>query len=190
MHVSKPQTWISTCFLIVTSLACFAGGSVGDTDIGAGWMSIIPTSSQGDPLIITSLFGKPTYQPETGSSLKADTAQTLGLSIDHFLSNKVSVEVMGGVPPTIGITGTGTSAVYGQVGHVQQWGLVVTGRYHFGDSLDKFRPYLGLGASMDWFRKEQFSNTNYSNSFGPGATTKLSVNQVHSAVVSAGVAIK
>ncbi len=105
---------------------------------------------------------------------------TLGLVFNYFLSNHVSVELIGGIPPKVDLKGVGNITAplhakasaagglinfdlykdlqitdldsYGQTASVRAWTPATTLQYHFGQSgVNKFRPYLGLGVMYAWF---------------------------------------
>lgn len=179
---------------LVAALACaglaslaHAEGAAGTNEASFGWMHIQPTSSSSDPLVITSEGGQSTNIVQSGTGLKSGSANTLGLSFAHYFTDHISAQLFEGIPPKIDIKGGGSLEPYGKVGELQQWGLVAMGRYHFGEAADKFRPYVGAGVGYEWFRDAKLTNQQFiTNSFGPGATTKLSVDSVWAPVVTVG----
>ncbi|WP_179405451.1 OmpW/AlkL family protein [Burkholderia guangdongensis] len=167
------------------ALAPFAAHaqSAGSNVVTLGWFHIMPQQSS-TPLttnvaptpINTPLSLPPTFtSPGTGNHTSG--ADTVGLTVSHFLTDNIAVTTVGGVPPVFKVSGQGTikppgpagalgsqniglSTVNPLVKSVRQWSPAMIFQYYFAKSTSKFRPFLGLGVSYNWFSDMQL-NTNF-----------------------------
>jgi outer membrane protein len=135
----------------LATLAVFGSGSAmaqkaGDWQVGAGWLHLAPQDSS-KPLTLTS----PVPSVLAGSGASIGNADTLGLNATYFIDSHWAVEGVMGIPPKVPFTGTGTLASVGELGEARQWSPTVLGKYYFNEGIDKFRPYVGLGASYVWY---------------------------------------
>ncbi len=90
----------------VMALACATAAhaqSAGTFYVTAGWFHFAPQSSS-DPLQVTS----PIHEPFPGSGASVNDADTFGMSLGYFITDHISAELEGGVPPKFDINGTGT----------------------------------------------------------------------------------
>ena len=146
--------------------------TAGSTIVGAGWLHLAPQSSS-DPLYVKSSGGRVVNQsiPGTGSGVSA--ADTLGLTVNHFFTDNVSVELVAGLPPAHKINGTGTYDKYGELGSVKQWSPALLMKYYFGQATTKFRPYVGLGINYTWFSDAKITNAQFSQAELHAATPSM-----------------
>lgn len=127
-----------------------------------------------------NIYGLEQWQsPNTG--LQAQDIDTLGLVSNYYFTDHVSVELIGGIPPKVDLKGIGnvtaplsthTSVLglanldlkkdlqitnldsYDKAASVRAWTPAATLQYHFGQTgVNKFRPYIGIGAMYAWFDK-------------------------------------
>lgn len=108
-----------------------------------------------------------------GSGLEVQDADTLGLMMNYYVNDNVSLQLIGGIPPKVDIKGKGEIlAPMSGIGHtgigldlplaqdipitnlgskskvatVRAWTPAFEAQYQFGKSgINKFRPYVGLG---------------------------------------------
>lgn len=114
------------------------------------------------------------------TGLKVKQADTLGLMADYYFTDHISLQAVGGYPPTAKLKGVGT--IYAPlsahntsagglisfdlnknimitnleqrdpVASVRAWTPALNLQYHFGKTgVNKFRPYIGVGAMYAWF---------------------------------------
>jgi len=137
--------------LALAALAALASSSAmaqqaGDWQVGAGWFHLSPQDSS-KPLTLTS----PVPSVLAGSGAKVGNSDTLGLNLTYFIDSHWAVEGVMGIPPKFELTGSGTLANVGELGEARQWSPTVLGKYYFNEGSDKFRPYVGLGATYVWY---------------------------------------
>ncbi|MDA0575422.1 OmpW/AlkL family protein [Burkholderia gladioli] len=155
--------------------------SAGSNVIGLGWFHVQPVQSS-TPLttnvaptpINTPLRLPPTFD-SPGTGLRTSTADTVGLTISHFLTDHIAVTSVAGVPPVFKVSGQGTIVPPGPAGalgtqniglgavnpivkSVRQWSPAVILQYYFAKADSKLRPFLGIGVSYNWFSDLQLSN--------------------------------
>ncbi|WP_042883638.1 OmpW/AlkL family protein [Cupriavidus necator] len=167
-----------TLTLMLAALAAFAtpahAQKKGDNVVSAGWFHI-RTHGQSDPLTTTLLdapinypLGLPSTFTAPGSSLSSSNANTLGLTFSHFVTDHIAVTAVGGVPPEFKLYGHGELIPPGPAGALgrqslgdpalnpiitkaRQWSPAAMVQYHFLDPGTRFRPFLGLGVSYNFF---------------------------------------
>ncbi|MEY8877878.1 MAG: OmpW family protein [Leptothrix sp. (in: b-proteobacteria)] len=102
-----------------------------------------------------------------GADAKVGSANTLLFTYEHLFTDKVGIELVLGVPPTIKSRATGSVAFLGdnvlEAKNIAPTALVV---YHFGEAGDTWRPYAGAGVNYTHFGSPKTSI--------PGTTPKLS----------------
>lgn len=145
--------------------------SAGSNIVSFGWMRVMPTGHS-EFLTIDSVAGRPTgglQRPNTGATI--DTADTLGLTFSHYITDNISAEFVLGVPPKHGVSGDRGYEKYGKLGEVRQWSPTILAKWHFFDAKTKFRPYVGLGVNYTWYTGETVTNQTFVQSeFGRGST--------------------
>jgi outer membrane protein len=158
----------------------------GDNVVSLGWFHIAPQYSS-DPLTthvapmpINGSLGLPSAFTSAGTGLTVSNANTIGLTVTHFLTDHWAVTAMGGIPPAFRIGGYGViqppgpAGALGQqnldapsnnpiVGKVRQWTAGAMLQYFFGKAEARFRPFVGVGMTYTWFNAFEL-NPNFSQS--------------------------
>lgn len=155
--------------------------SAGSNVIGLGWFHVQPIQSSTSlntslaPTPINTPLRLPSQFDSPGTGLRTSTADTLGLTISHFLTDHIAVTSVAGVPPVFKVRGNGTITPPGPAGalgtqniglgavnpivkSVRQWSPAVIFQYYFANANAKVRPFLGVGVSYNWFSDLQLSN--------------------------------
>ncbi|WP_420996959.1 OmpW/AlkL family protein [Cupriavidus sp. 30B13] len=177
--------------ILVASVAMLIAGaaqaqSAGSNVVSLGWFRLMPNSSA-DPLTVDSINGFPVGMAKAGTGAKIKSADTLGISLEHYVTDNIGVEFVVGVPPKHDVTGEGTFAKYGMLGNVKQWSPAVLLKYHFLEAKARFRPYVGIGVNYTWFTDETITNQTFVKSeFGPGATMSASAKSSWNPVFNVG----
>ncbi|PTB17353.1 hypothetical protein C9I57_28775 [Trinickia symbiotica] len=156
------------------------GQAAGANVISLGWFHVMPQDSSttlttgvapqpiDTPLRLPSSFNSP------GTGLSTTNADTAGLVISHFFTDHIALTTVAGVPPTFKMYGRGKivppgpAAALGTVDlddpsnepivkSVRQWSPAVLLHYYFGSATARFRPYLGIGVSYNWFSDIQLN---------------------------------
>lgn len=84
--------------------------------------------------------------PVTGGDIALSDNTLLSGSAEWFATRTVSLALVGGIPPTTRVTGTGTLAPSGELGRVKYGLATLLARYHFNAS-GRLSPYLGAGVT-------------------------------------------
>jgi outer membrane protein len=140
------------------AVAALASGSAmaqkaGDWQVGAGWFHLAPQDSS-KPLTLTS----PVNQQLAGSGANVSNSDTLGFNATYFVDSHWAVEGVFGIPPKFKLDGAGTLAGVGELGQARQWSPTILGKYYFNEGQDKFRPFVGLGATYVWYNHVDLSS--------------------------------
>lgn len=151
----KTAIALSAALLVTTSVSAQTAGS---TVVSAGWLHLAPQSSS-DPLRVTSPASVSGVRAGTGSSVS--NADTVGLLVNHFITDNITAELVVGVPPKHDINGTGVYDSYGKLGSVKQWSPAIVVKYYFGDANTRFRPYIGAGVNYTWFSDAEITNSQF-----------------------------
>jgi outer membrane protein len=145
----------------------------GDNVLQIGWLHLMPNSGSTSlhtelaPSLVGSLLGVQTSFDSAGTAAHAHSADTAAFIATRFLSDHVALQVVGGIPAHINITGEGQVAPTGLLRpfihvdlgsaqnnplvSVQEWTPALLLQYYFGRSNAAWHPYLGVGASYAWF---------------------------------------
>ncbi|MGS0892619.1 OmpW/AlkL family protein [Burkholderia stagnalis] len=157
--------------------------SAGSNVVTLGWFHVAPQQSSTPmttnvaPTPINTPLRLPPSFTSPGTGLRTNSADTVGLTVSHFLTDHIAVTSVAGVPPVFKVSGQGTikppgpagalgtqniglAAVNPIVKSVRQWSPAVLLQYYFGQATAKFRPFLGIGVSYNWFSDLQL-NTNF-----------------------------
>jgi outer membrane protein len=114
------------------------------------------------PLSLPGSFSSP------GTSLSTSNANTLGLTLSHFFTDNIAVMAIAGIPPKFKLYGHGQLKPPGPAGamgsqslgdrsinpivtETTQWSLASVAQYHFFSPTTTLRPFVGLGASYNFF---------------------------------------
>ncbi|WP_373378894.1 OmpW family protein [Cupriavidus nantongensis] len=167
-----------TLALVLAALASTAvpahAQKKGDNVVSAGWFHI-RTHGQSDPLTTSLLdvpinypLGLPSSFTAPGSSISSSNANTLGLTFSHFVTDHIAITAVGGIPPEFKLYGHGELIPPGPAGALgrqslgdpslnpiitkaRQWSPAAMVQYHFLEPGTRFRPFLGLGVSYNFF---------------------------------------
>lgn len=191
--------------------ACLSAGAhaqqAGDNVAALGWFHVMPQDSSTPltthvaPVPINTPLRLPNSFTSPGTSLSTNSADTLGLVFSHFVTDHFAVTSVAGVPPKFELYGHGTIQPPGPAGalgkqdigdpavnpivkSVRQWSPALIFQYYFGESTSKFRPFVGIGVSYNWFSdiqlNENFVTSTQNNlgailAAGAGKTGKTTV---------------
>lgn len=132
-----------------------AAAAEGPDMLSAGWLHI-DTRPDSEHLRTTRIAtGLASVEPDTRFSV--DDADTLGLTYTHDFDDHFAGQLVGGVPPVFHLSGTGHSALvgdlssYGELAKVRQWTPAALALYTFGEPRQAWRPYIGLGIAYTRF---------------------------------------
>lgn len=146
----------------------------GDNVVTLGWFHIMPQDSSTPmttyvtPQPINTPLRLPDSFTSSGTGLSTTNADTLGLVISHFVTDHLALTTVAGVPPTFKLKGHGSivppgpAAALGTqnlddprtepvVKSVRQWSPAMLVQYYFNSATAKFRPYLGIGLSYNFY---------------------------------------
>ena len=186
---------IAAAAMLTASGAAFAQ-QAGDNVVNLGWFHLSPQVSS-DPLRVTGS----TYAPAvpglnaglSGSGAQVDDADTLGITFAHFFTDNIAVEAVFGVPPKFKLYGQGALALSngGALASARQWSPAVLLKYYFGQANDKWRPFVGIGASYFWYSNIQltqgFQNKAASLALAGTANTTAQLTNSWAPVFNAGI---
>ncbi|PMS15015.1 hypothetical protein C0Z18_28700 [Trinickia dabaoshanensis] len=160
------------------SLCAFAGSAcaqhAGDNVVSLGWFHIMPQDSSTPmttyvtPQPIDTPLRLPSSFTSQGTGLSTTSADTLGLVISHFVTDHIALTTVAGVPPTFKLKGRGSIVPPGPAGalgtenlddpanepivkSVRQWSPAMMIQYYFNAPTSKFRPFVGVGVSYNFF---------------------------------------
>jgi outer membrane protein len=170
--------------LVAAIAACLSSAAfaqqAGDNVVSLGWFHIAPIDSSSElttdvaPTPIMTPLRLPDQFTSSGTSLTTNNADTVGLLFTHFFSDNIAVTTVAGVPPTFQINGNGIIKPPGPAGalgiqdlnapgsnplvkSVRQWSPAALLQFYFGKAADKFRPFIGFGASYNFFTDIQLN---------------------------------
>jgi len=146
----------------------------GDNVVTLGWFHVMPQDSSTPmttyvtPQPIDTPLRLPSAFTSAGTGLSTTNADTLGLVISHFLTDHIALTTVAGVPPTFKLKGRGAIVPPGPAGalgtenlddpanepivkSVRQWSPAMMIQYYFNAPTAKFRPFVGLGVSYNFF---------------------------------------
>jgi outer membrane protein len=86
-----------------------------------------------------------------GADATIGNASTLLLAYEYMVMPNLGVEVVIGIPPKIKARASGSVAFLGEVLTAKNLGPTAFLTYHFGQSGDRLRPYVGLGLNYTKF---------------------------------------
>jgi outer membrane protein len=152
----------------------------GDNVAVLGWFHVMPQDSSTPlttnvaPTPINTPLRLPNSFTSPGTGLSTNSANTVGLVFSHYLTDHIAVTTVAGVPPVFKIYGHGTIQPPGPAGalgqqnlgdpqtnpivkSVRQWSPALLFQYYFNEPTAKFRPFVGVGVSYNWFSDLQLS---------------------------------
>ncbi|MQR01891.1 OmpW/AlkL family protein [Glaciimonas soli] len=176
-------TKIAALALLAVAAAPAMAQQAGDTVVNVGWFHLAPQDSSKN-ISVNSAFIPGMTIPNTGASVS--DADTIGLQINHFVTDNWDISADLGIPPKFKLTGSGILSGT-SIGSAKQWSPALLAKYFFGDSSSKFRPFLGAGATYVWYSNiqltDQFQNqlsdlltstAGFGTGFGLKSSVKLS----------------
>nr|WP_240648442.1 OmpW family outer membrane protein [Pararobbsia silviterrae] len=154
--------------------------SAGANVVALGWFHVQTLDSSSNqttsvpPAPIYSVLGLPTSFTSPGTSQTVSNADTVGLTITHFLTDNIAITTVAGVPPTFKVYGQGILQAPGPAGalgnvnlgsaannplvtSVREWSPALLFQYYLFDANARFRPFVGLGVSYNWFSSIQLN---------------------------------
>jgi outer membrane protein len=152
---STIKTILPIALLGLTAVtASHAETSTGKTfGVSAGWLHIMPQSSAQGVTNSNNILAKPAISEDAGFKVK--NADTVGLTLDYYVNDNVSLEMVLGAPPKMKLKGVGRAEVgmgqgvqlsdYDNIATTRAYTPTFLAKYQFGDISNKIRPYLGAG---------------------------------------------
>lgn len=171
----------------VTALACTTAAhaqTAGTFYVTSGWFHFAPQSSS-DPLKQVSIGGTPINRSVPNTGARADSSDTLGLSVGYFITNHLSTEFEFGIPTSFDIQGSDSFSRFGKLGSAKQWSPALLFKWNFMNPDAKFRPYLGLGVTRVWFTDAKITNGAFESGVLQGPTS-VSTDRSWAPVFNAG----
>ena len=144
-----------------------------------------------------------TFSKDAG--FKAKNADTVGLALDYFVNDNVSLELVLGAPPKIKLSGKGSIntgiagkppidiSSFDNIASTEAYTPTFLAKYQFGTVDSKIRPYLGAGLMYAHFSNTKTDAavdekiTNDMDMHMPLKLGKVSVEDASAPVVVAGV---
>ncbi len=165
----KTQLKFLTAAVLLTAGSSFAQ-TAGTWMVRAGVHKIAPS-------VTSSCLSAPDFGDGPFGCTKSDVTSDTQLAggITYMLTNNVAIDVPVALPFKHKIVGAGALAGAGDLGEVQALPFTVFVQYRFMQPTDKFRPYIGLGATYAYFFNEQGSGRLTAVTNPGGAPTKLTV---------------
>jgi len=175
-RIVKPVLAAVAAVAASTAHAQYAGDNVAVL----GWFHVAPVQSS-SPLTTTvapTPINTPLRLPHSftspGTGLRTSSADTVGLVFTHFLTDHIAVSSVAGVPPVFQLSGHGLILPPGPAGalgsqnlsdpatnpivkSVRQWSPALIFQYYFRDGGARFRPFVGVGVSYNWFSDIQLN---------------------------------
>jgi outer membrane protein len=156
------------------------GQAAGANVISLGWLHVMPQDSSTplttyvSPQPINTPLRLPSSFTSSGTGLSTNNADTAGIVISHFFTDHIALTTVAGVPPAFQLSGRGKivppgpAAALGTVDldapsnepivkSVRQWSPAVLLHYYFGSATARFRPFVGVGVSYNWFSDIQLN---------------------------------
>lgn len=188
---------IAAVAMLTASGAAFAQ-KAGDNVVSLGWFHLSPQVSS-DPLKVTgsSVLGlaaglNAALGGNTGAQVS--DADTLGITFAHFFTDNIAVEGVFGVPPKFHLYGQGRLQLPGNgaLASAKQWSPALLLKYYFGQADDKWRPFVGIGASYFWYSNIELTDgfqalASNSLALGPGGSTTAKLTNSWAPVFNAGI---
>lgn len=152
----------------------------GDNVVTLGWFHIMPQDSSTPmttyvtPQPIDTPLRLPSSFTSSGTGLSTTNADTAGLVISHFFTDHIALTTVAGVPPTFKLKGRGSIVPPGPAGalgtenlddpanepivkSVRQWSPAMMIQYYFNSATARFRPFVGVGISYNFFTDIQLN---------------------------------
>ncbi len=140
---------VATASLLAAFSLPAAAQSAGDNIVNLGWFHLY-TDDSSQPLVTA---GGPI--PNSGATVSS--ADTVGIAYTHFFTDNFALTLDAGVPPKFKLDGEGSLAPLGRLGSAKQWSPALLAKWYFGQPNDKWRPFVGLGATHVWYSSVELS---------------------------------
>ena len=138
------------CALLVAASGAFAQ-KAGDNIISMGLASVNPSTSLGKLTSTSSTDSNATGAYFTGAlnnaTASVGSATTVSFGWLHMYTDNIGAEATFGLPPEVTLDLTTTTAPHPGAAKNKIWSPTFVAKYFFGTAEDKWRPYVGLGAS-------------------------------------------
>lgn len=173
----------------ISLLAAFslpvAAQSAGDNIVNLGWFHLY-TDDSSKPLNFSEPAGIGTI---ANSGATVDSADTVGLAYTHFFTDNFALTLDAGVPPKFNLKGEGSLAPLGHLGSAKQWSPAIVAKWYFGEAEDKWRPFVGIGATHVWYTSVDLSPSLQSSvTLGaPGGSASARLSSSWAPVANVGV---
>ncbi len=171
---------LGAALLATAGLACAEEAPVGSHTVYLG-LAHIDVNSKAAPLSGSKSF------PSPGAQIRVGNATTTGFGYVYRMTERLSGEVVLGVPPSHKIYGNGVLANAGQIAVVRQAPPTVFLNYHFNEVLPKFHPFVGLGVNYTYFEKKRSTPIGDAISGGP---TRITLSNSWGAAAHAGFVVQ
>jgi outer membrane protein len=157
--------------------------SAGSNIVQLGWFHF-DTHDSSDPLT----FSQPALGPVPGSGAAVGSANTVGLAYTRFFSDNFALTFDIGAPPKFDLDGKGSLAGLGHVGSAHQWSPALVAKWFFGGAEDRFRPYVGVGATYVWYSDVHLSPSLVAQVTGgaPGGSASADIGSSWSPIANLG----
>lgn len=132
-----------------------AAQSAGSNVVNLGWFHF-DTHDSSEPLTFTQ---GPFVGTVPGSGAEVGSADTLGLAYTRFFTDNFALTFDIGVPPKFDLDGKGSLAGLGHLGSARQWSPALVAKWFFGRPDDRFRPFVGFGATYVWYSDVNLSDS-------------------------------
>jgi outer membrane protein len=182
--MNQPLHTAARLLVLAAALGAATGASAqakGDWTVKVGVNKIDPKVESGD-------VGAPAL-PGTKADVGPDTKPIL--NIGYFITDNIAAELDLGAPYRHDLFGAGAIAGTGKLGTADVLPPTLFAQYRFFGKDAVVRPYVGLGVTYAYFRRERGSAqlTAVLNTGGPGATFSLEGKWAASAQLGASVRI-
>jgi outer membrane protein len=179
-RVLRNMTAVSA--LAVASLPA-AAQSAGSNIVNLGWFHF-DTHDSSEPLTFTE---GPFVGTVAGSGAEVGSADTIGLAYTRFFTDNFALTFDVGVPPKFDLDGKGSLAGLGHLGSARQWSPAIVAKWFFGRPDDRFRPFVGLGATYVWYSDVNLSRSLAAQVAGPAGSASADLSSSWAPVANIGM---
>lgn len=129
----------------------------------------------------------PAFLTPQPAGLNVGDATTLLLGYTRRITEHWDVDFVAGIPPKHDIFGRGTLAPFGVTARVKQRAPTLFVNYNFGVSVDKLRPFIGVGLNYTQFFDAQSTP---SGDIATGGPTKIELSDSYGLAAQFGLNYK
>ena len=163
-----------------TTVPAFANGA-GSWIVKGGVMGIFPDVDSGD-------LSAPSQAGSRVDVSKSSVRPAGGIT--YMVTDHWAIELPLALPFEYDIKGAGTIDGVGKVGDTKALPATVFGQYHFGDTAQRLRPYVGVGLTYAYFFDERGNGT-LSGLTNPGyEPTKMNIDSKFAVTPQLGLAMR